>query len=414
MKKIIILLLLPIMMVSLSSHGQSSINNQAKAYYMAAEEAFNNKQYDDALKAVDKVESLLGKSNALLSALKVKTYFEQEKFIEAKAEIDVFFGFNAKVELAREVSSYLIKIDKGIEEQKRSEQVAKDKAERERLERVVREKAEKKRLAKEKAERKATEIAAKTALNKSQEQIIALERYSNITGELVAIPSGEFSMGCVSGKRCESNEKPVHIVEINSFVMMATEVTFLQWDACVSDGRCYERPDDDKWGRGNRPVINVSSTDITRQFIPWLNNRTGRRFSLPSEAQWEYAARAGSKTRYNWGGKVNCSKARFGHHAGVCGKGYSTLPVKSFTSNGFGLYDMHGNVAEWTRDCRNDTYNGAPSSGKAWFDGDCEEIVVRGGYWGSSANSIRSASRYFLHEEKGWNRIGFRLVIDVE
>jgi len=148
------------MMYSFQSYGQSSKNNQAKAYFFAAQEAFDNQQYDDVLTAVAKVESLLGKSNALLSALKIKTYFEQEQYIEAKAEIDVFFGFNAKEVLAREVSSYLIKIDSGIEEQKRRiEQVKRERLAREEVEKekLVEEQAEKEKLAIKKANRIARE-----------------------------------------------------------------------------------------------------------------------------------------------------------------------------------------------------------------------------------------------------------------
>jgi len=163
MKKIIILLLLTLMMFSFQSYGQSSRNNQAKAYFFAAQEAFDNGQYDDALTAIDKVESLLGKSNALLSALKVKTYFEQEQYIEAKAEIDVFFGFNAKEALAREVSSYLIKIDNGIEEQKRRREQVK-------RERLAREEVEKEKLAEEQAEKEKLAIKKAKRIAKEKEK----------------------------------------------------------------------------------------------------------------------------------------------------------------------------------------------------------------------------------------------------
>ena len=168
MKKIIILLLLTMLMLSHQSYGQTSKNNQAKAYFFAAQEAFSNKQYDDALKAVDKVESLLGKSNALLSALKVKTYYQQRNFIKAKSEIEVFFGFKANDALAREVSSYLIKIDNGIEEQKRKELAENERLARVKGERLARDEAERKRLVKENAERIAREIAERERVTKER------------------------------------------------------------------------------------------------------------------------------------------------------------------------------------------------------------------------------------------------------
>ena len=161
-------------MVSVKSYGQSSQNDQAKAYYMAAEEAFLNKQYNDALTAIEKVESLLGKSNARLSALKVKTHFEQEKFIEAKAEIDVFFGFKAKDVLAREISLYLMKVDNGIEKQKRKELAKKERVAREEADRIAREKEERDRLAREKTEHILREKARRLQVMRDVEKYTAI------------------------------------------------------------------------------------------------------------------------------------------------------------------------------------------------------------------------------------------------
>ena len=106
-----------------------------------------------------------------------------------------------------------------------------------------------------------------------------------------------------------ADERPVHRVRIKAFLLGKTEVTFAQWDACVAAGGCRRKPDDEGWGRGNRPVINVSWEDITEQFIPWLNKTTGKRYRLPTEAEWEYAARAGSESKYSWGNSIGRNKA---------------------------------------------------------------------------------------------------------
>ena len=235
-------------------------------------------------------------------------------------------------------------------------------------------------------------------------------RVGGVDFKLVRIPEGRFMMGSNNGT---SDEKPVHRVSISSFYMMEHEVTFDLWDACVSDGKC-ERPNDEGWGRGSRPVINVSWDDITKQFIPWLNRKTGKTFRLPSESEWEYAARAGTTTKYSWGDSIGRNKA----NCNGCGSQWDdskTAPVKSFSPNAFGLYDMHGNVWEWVQDCRNDSYNGAPDNGNAWESGDCKLRVLRGSSWYNKPTNLRSAYRnritssnfyiYFI----GYGN-GFRLV----
>lgn len=227
--------------------------------------------------------------------------------------------------------------------------------------------------------------------------------------KMVFIPAGSFQMGCVSGQSCQDDEKPVHRVSISAFKMSETEVTFANWDACVAGGGCSHRPDDKGWGRGNRPVMNVSYEDITQQFIPWLNKVTGSTYRLPSEAEWEYAARAGSTTKYSWGNSISSGRA----NCEDCGSRWDnsqTAPVKSFSPNGFGLYDMHGNVWEWVQDCWNESYSGAPTNGAAWERGDCWGRVMRGGSWFSHPNSLRSANRnWFSASDRSFD-YGFRLV----
>ena len=209
-----------------------------------------------------------------------------------------------------------------------------------------------------------------------------------LSGRMIAIPSGSFSMGSNE----TSDESPVHNVAIKGFNMSETEVTFNQWDTCVAQGGCSHKPGDSGWGRGNRPVMDVSYKDITEQYIPWLNKATGQCYRLPSEAEWEYAARAGSTTKYSWGESIGRNRA----NCDGCGSQWDnskTAPVKSFKANAFGLYDMHGNVWEWTGDCLNDSYNDAPSDGSGWSRGDCTQRMLHGGSWGDNPGGLRSAYR---------------------
>jgi len=190
-------------------------------------------------------------------------------------------------------------------------------------------------------------------------------------------------------------------------------VTFSQWDACAAAGGCSHKPKDQGWGRGNRPVINVSYNDITQQYIPWLNKVTGKTYRLPSEAEWEYAARAGSTSEYSWGNSINCSQARYGNHSAIsdeCGNDQKTVPVKTYSANSYGLYDMHGNVYELTQDCWNGSYNGAPSNGKAWTAGNCGQHVLRGGSWYVKPYYLRSALRLRNSASRRSYDSGFRLV----
>jgi formylglycine-generating enzyme required for sulfatase activity/serine/threonine protein kinase len=227
--------------------------------------------------------------------------------------------------------------------------------------------------------------------------------------KMIAIAGGSFQMGSDNG---ESNEKPIHTVNIKSFSISQSEITFTQWDACVDAGGCSYKPHDEGWGRDNRPVINVSYQDITGEFIPWLNNITGNSYRLPSEAEWEYAARAGRTSRYSWGYTINCSQARFGYLSGECKKRQNTDRVKSFLANPFSLYDMHGNVWEWTQDCWNDSYSAAPNNGEAWTKGDCSQRVLRGGSWLSRPDALRSAYRFRNSTTVRNNDLGFRLAQD--
>ena len=212
--------------------------------------------------------------------------------------------------------------------------------------------------------------------------------------EMVVLPAGRFDMGSPANETGRAgDEGPVHRVEIaRPFAMGRYEVTFAQWDLCVASGGCSHHPDDNGWGRDDRPVINVSWHDA-REYIVWLSSLTGRPYRLPSEAEWEYAARAGTATARPWGdgigdGRANCDG---------CGgdwDGAQTAPVGRFPANGFGLHDMLGNVWEDTADCWHGDYRGAPTDGSVWQGGDCRRRVMRGGGWSVRPAYVRSANRH--------------------
>jgi formylglycine-generating enzyme required for sulfatase activity len=225
--------------------------------------------------------------------------------------------------------------------------------------------------------------------------------------QMVSIPAGSFRMGCVSGKDCSDDEKPMHTVTLSAFEMGVTEVTFLQWDACFFFGGCDNYPDDEGWGRGSRPAINVSWEDA-QQYIAWLNTATGKHYRLPTEAEWEYAARAGSATRYSWGDELGKNKA----NCGDCGSQWDkqTAPVGSFQANGFGLFDMHGNVWEWVQDLYDEEYYSSSSAQNPQGPDTGRSRVNRGGCWGSSAKSMRSAIRLNNSPGVRYDGLGFRLL----
>ena len=223
--------------------------------------------------------------------------------------------------------------------------------------------------------------------------------------EMVVIPSGSFDMGAPkSEERSADDERPVHEVAVRRFALSKYEVTHNEWEACVSDGKCPP-VSDSGYGRGRRPVIGVTFGDATR-YVEWLSGKSKKLYRLPSEAEWEYAARARNAARWHFGNNP-ASICRYGK-VGRCGKDM-TDPVGSRTANGFGLYDMIGNVREWTEDCWQDWYVGAPRDGNAWMSGECSQRVVRGGSWRSDVQLTRSAYRYFINIATSHDDLGFRV-----
>ena len=226
--------------------------------------------------------------------------------------------------------------------------------------------------------------------------------------EMVVVPAGEFKMG--SGETIY--EKPEHRVVIaNPFAIGRREITFEEWDLCFAAGGCKYRPDDHGWGRGNRPVIDVSWDDA-KAFVTWLAQKTGKAYRLPSEAEWEYAARAGTNSPFWWGraapgGNANCEDC-------AATPPRQTLPTGSFRPNGFGLFDVSGNAAEWVEDCWNESYRGAPMDGSAWTAGQCRQRVLRGGSFASKANVIRSSARFRYDQDVRYYANGFRVARDLK
>ena len=224
--------------------------------------------------------------------------------------------------------------------------------------------------------------------------------------EMVVVPAGTFRMGCVSGQDCFNDELPVHEVRVPSFALGRYEVLFEEYDRFVAaTGR--ESPRDEGWGRGGRPVINVSWEDATA-YAEWLSAETGQWYRLPSEAEWEYAARAGTTTAYSWGNDIGQNRANcFG-----CGSRWDreTAPTGSFAANAWDLHDMRGNVWEWVEDCWHNSYARAPPDGSAWTrGGDCGRRVLRGGSWLDDPWFLRSANRSGVDIGARNDHVGFRL-----
>ena len=231
--------------------------------------------------------------------------------------------------------------------------------------------------------------------------------------EMVVIPAGSFRMGDLQGDGSK-DELPVRTVRIEKlFAIGRYEVTFEEYEQFVTATK-RQLPDDRRWGRDRRPVINVSWQDAV-DYTKWLSEQAGKRYHLPSEAQWEYAARGGKETAYWWGKDLAQAMA----NCNGCGSqwdGKQTAPVGSFKPNPFGLYDTAGNVWEWVEDCWHDNYQSAPADSAAWKEaggGYCARRVIRGGSWITPAN-VRSSLRYwFLTINRSYD-VGFRLAQDAD
>jgi formylglycine-generating enzyme required for sulfatase activity len=215
-----------------------------------------------------------------------------------------------------------------------------------------------------------------------------------------------------SEKSREDHEGPQRRVTIAKPLAVGIfEVTFAEWDTCVGRERifgatdgCSHKPDDDGYQRGKRPVAYVSWEDAN-EYLAWLSKKTGAIYRLPTEAEWEYSARASTTKSFSTGATITTKQASF-HDAGV-----NTLEVGHFKPNAFGLHDMHGNVSEWVEDCWHYSYLTAPTDGSAWISSCPDDArVIRGGSWGAGSYDLRSAVRKRESPRLRTAFIGFRVV----
>ena len=257
-------------------------------------------------------------------------------------------------------------------------------------------------------------FAEPAASQRMEKPLTATEERNLIAGDtfqecadcprMVVIPQGRFLMGSPDTElKRDGDEGPQQEVTIPSaFAVGKFEVTFAEWDTCLAAGGCNgHRPSDVGWGRGSRPVVIVSWEDA-KAYVAWLSSRTGRSYRLLSEAEWEYAARGGTTTMFSWGATITTNQANYDGSIPLPGTPpgevrHQTVPVDSFQPNGFGLYNVHGNVWEWVEDCYQRRYADLPEAirrtGAPHDTAQCETRVFRGGSWGDGAHVLRSANR---------------------
>jgi len=231
--------------------------------------------------------------------------------------------------------------------------------------------------------------------------------------DMISIPAGSFYMG----DKTDASAMPVHKVTIaKAFAISKFEITFDDYDIFAQASN-RPLPDDNRWGRGDRPVINVSYTDALA-YTQWLSQTTGKKYRLPTEAEWEYVARAQTQTEYWWGddvrdaaGRANCRRGCVSKFSGLFGA--KTAPVGSYPANGFGVYDTAGNVAEWVADCYADNYALAPNNGQAYEVAKCPSRVVRGGSAKDNAQDLSNSKRDYDRPEIYGEHLGFRVVMEL-
>jgi formylglycine-generating enzyme required for sulfatase activity len=226
---------------------------------------------------------------------------------------------------------------------------------------------------------------------------------------LIGLRQGEFVMGSNAD---DPSERPAHPVSIpRPFAVGKYEITIEQWNACVDTGGC-QRLSSGADAPKNAPVRDVSWDDA-QAYVKWLSKTTGKSYRLPTEAEWEYAARGGASTRYWWGDKMATGKA----NCKGCGDPWSQdspAPVGSFAANPYGLHDMNGSVWEWVADCWHNSYKGAPADGgRAWDEPNCRIRVIRGGSWREGGDYMMSSTRFKYDASVRQSQNGFRVARDL-
>ena len=219
--------------------------------------------------------------------------------------------------------------------------------------------------------------------------------------EMVSLRGGSFTMGSNE----DVSEKPIRQVTVKPFAMAKFPVTVREWNACAAAKACGFTAA----GKDDAPVGNVSWSDA-RQYVAWLAETTRKPYRLPSEAEWEYAARGGTQTRYWWGdqfqtGMVNC------RNCSDIPAGDQPVKVGSLKPNPFGLFDMGGGVDQWVEDCWHKSYQGAPTDGSAWVESDCSSRVIRSGSWRKDSNYARASNRGSYDTNVRYPTHGFRVAL---
>ena len=229
--------------------------------------------------------------------------------------------------------------------------------------------------------------------------------------QMVRLPGGSYLRGDYQGDG-DDDEQPLSAIRLKPFAIGRFEVSFDEYDLFCRQTPACRLPDDQGWGRGQRPVINVSWLEA-QAYADWLAARTGQPYRLPSDAEWEYAHRAGSTTRYTWGDEVGQAQANC-EGCGSIWDGDKTAPRGRFEANAFGLHDTAGNVFEWVADCFTDRFADAPADGSAADKPGCGKRVIRGGAWSFPPHEIRSANRWRDFPSRRSDDTGFRLALGLE
>ncbi len=216
--------------------------------------------------------------------------------------------------------------------------------------------------------------------------------------ETIPLRGGSFAMGSNE----DISERPVHQVTIKPFAIGKFPVSVQEWNACATAKACGFV----STGKDEAPITNVSWSDA-RQYVAWLAETTGKPYRLPTEAEWEYAARAGTQTKYWWGDQFQADAANCKN----CAANEQPVKVGSLKPNPFGLYDMGGSVDQWVEDCWHKTYQGAPADGSAWVEGQCPSHVLRSGSWKNDGRYVRPSNRDSYDTNVRYPTHGFRVAL---